>query len=67
MASAKRNAFTAHSVRACLPFSHPRPPPCSAAALSFEAQGEGHVAEVIDGRSFRLGDGREIKLTTASS
>jgi endonuclease YncB( thermonuclease family) len=36
--------------------------PLLAAPCSFEAQGEGHVAEVIDGRSFRLGDGREIKL-----
>jgi endonuclease YncB( thermonuclease family) len=36
--------------------------PLFAAPCSFEAQGEGHVAEVIDGRSFRLGDGREIKL-----
>jgi hypothetical protein len=25
-------------------------------------QGEGHVAEIIDGRSFRLTDGREIRL-----
>jgi len=36
--------------------------PGLAAPCSFEAQGEGRVAEVIDGRSFRLGDGREIKL-----
>ncbi len=28
----------------------------------FDAQGEGHVAEIIDGRSFRLTDGREIRL-----
>ena len=33
-----------------------------AAPCQFEEQGEGHVAEVIDGRSFRLSDGREIKL-----
>jgi endonuclease YncB( thermonuclease family) len=36
--------------------------PASAAACSFEAQGEGRVAAVIDARSFRLADGREIKL-----
>ncbi|HEX2366642.1 MAG TPA: thermonuclease family protein [Bradyrhizobium sp.] len=36
--------------------------PVLAAPCSFEEQGEGRVAEVIDGRSFRLGDGREIKL-----
>ena len=29
---------------------------------AFEPQGEGHVIDVIDGRSFRLADGREIKL-----
>jgi endonuclease YncB( thermonuclease family) len=32
------------------------------AACSFEIQGEGHVTAVIDGRSFRLDDGREIRL-----
>jgi len=36
--------------------------PVRAAPCMFEAQGEGHVAEVIDGKSFRLADGREIKL-----
>jgi endonuclease YncB( thermonuclease family) len=29
---------------------------------TFEPQGDGHVVGVIDGRSFRLADGREIKL-----
>jgi endonuclease YncB( thermonuclease family) len=33
-----------------------------AAACAFETQGEGHVAGIIDGRSFRLSDGREIRL-----
>jgi endonuclease YncB( thermonuclease family) len=33
-----------------------------AAPCAFEAQGEGHVAEIVDGRSFRLLDGREIRL-----
>jgi endonuclease YncB( thermonuclease family) len=36
--------------------------PAHAAGCTFEAQGEGRVAEVIDGRSFRLADGREIRL-----
>jgi endonuclease YncB( thermonuclease family) len=36
--------------------------PAIAAGCSFEAQGEGRVAAVIDARSFRLDDGREIKL-----
>ena len=33
-----------------------------AAACAFETQDDGHVIEVIDGRSFRLSDGREIRL-----
>jgi len=33
-----------------------------AAPCAFESLGDGHVAEVIDGKSFRLSDGREIRL-----
>ena len=33
-----------------------------AAGCNFEPQGEGQVADVIDARSFRLDDGREIRL-----
>jgi len=33
----------------------------------FEPQGEGRVAEIIDGRSFRLTDGREIRLAGIES
>ncbi len=33
-----------------------------AAGCSFAPQGEGRVAEIIDGRSFRLADGREIRM-----
>jgi endonuclease YncB( thermonuclease family) len=36
--------------------------PTHAAGCSFEPQGEGRVAEIIDARSFRLEDGREIRL-----
>ena len=36
--------------------------PAVAAACSFAAQGEGRVATVIDARSFRLADGRDIRL-----
>jgi endonuclease YncB( thermonuclease family) len=36
--------------------------PADAAGCSFEPQGEGRVAAVIDARSFRLDDGREIRL-----
>src|SRR5450432_2996745 len=36
--------------------------PADAAGCLFEPQGEGRVAAVIDARSFRLQDGREIRL-----
>jgi endonuclease YncB( thermonuclease family) len=36
--------------------------PATAAGCSFAPQGEGRVVEVIDARSFRLQDGREIRL-----
>ena len=36
--------------------------PAIAAGCSFEPQGEGRVAAVIDARSFRLEDGREVLL-----
>ncbi len=36
--------------------------PVRAAGCSFEPQGEGRVAAVIDARTFRLQDGREIRL-----
>ncbi len=32
------------------------------AACEFEPQGEGRVAAIIDGRSFRMDDGREVRL-----
>ena len=35
--------------------------PAMAAPCWFQPQGEGRVAAIIDARSFRLGDGREIK------
>jgi hypothetical protein len=37
-------------------------PVAAAAPCAPPPQGEGHVAEIIDGRSFRLSDGREIRL-----
>jgi endonuclease YncB( thermonuclease family) len=36
--------------------------PLAHAGCAFEAQGEGHVAEVVDGKTLRLPDGREIRL-----
>jgi endonuclease YncB( thermonuclease family) len=36
--------------------------PAGAAGCAFEPQGEGRVVEIIDARTFRLADGREIRL-----
>jgi endonuclease YncB( thermonuclease family) len=36
--------------------------PAIAAGCAFEAQGEGRVAAVIDARTFRMEDGREVRL-----
>src|SRR5258706_16482437 len=36
--------------------------PAAAAGCAFEPQGEGRVAEIIDARTFRLADGREVRL-----
>jgi endonuclease YncB( thermonuclease family) len=36
--------------------------PLHAAGCAFEPQGEGRVAAIIDSRSFRLEDGREVRL-----
>ena len=36
--------------------------PAAAAACSFAPQGEGRVAGIVDARSFRLQDGREVRL-----
>jgi hypothetical protein len=36
--------------------------PADAAGCSFQPQGEGRVAAVIDARTFRLQDGREVRL-----
>jgi endonuclease YncB( thermonuclease family) len=36
--------------------------PVMGAECAFEVQGEGRVAAIIDGRSFRLDDGREVRL-----
>ena len=38
------------------------PQRAKAAGCEFEIQGEGRVAEVLDGRSLRLDDGREVRL-----
>jgi endonuclease YncB( thermonuclease family) len=61
MASAKRTFHRAPHAGLFAVFAAAAAP-LLAAPCSFEAQGDGHVAKVIDGRSFRLDDGREIKL-----
>jgi endonuclease YncB( thermonuclease family) len=38
------------------------PSPAISAGCAFESQGEGRVAAVVDARSFRLEDGREVRL-----
>src|SRR6266540_3698370 len=38
------------------------PMPASASACQFEAAGAGKVSAIIDGRSFVLDDGREVRL-----
>ena len=43
------------------------PDPAFAEGCLFEPQGEGRVAEIIDGRSFRLTDGREVRLAGIES
>lgn len=54
-------SYVAGVLTCCLPLVVTADP-VAAAACSFAAQGEGRVAAVIDGRSFRLDDGREIRL-----
>jgi endonuclease YncB( thermonuclease family) len=36
--------------------------PADAAGCALESQGEGRVAEILDARTFRLADGREVRL-----
>src|SRR5438046_1664846 len=37
-------------------------PALAASACSFEAQGEGRVGAILDARTFRMEDGREVRL-----
>src|SRR5450432_3788976 len=52
--------FTAWLVWGVVPIAAAAPE--LAAGCAFEPQGEGRVAAVLDARSFRLDDGREIRL-----
>jgi Staphylococcal nuclease homologue len=56
-AARRRGEFAAAALLAAMA-AHP----AIAAGCAFEAQGEGRVAAVIDARSFRLEDGREVWL-----
>jgi endonuclease YncB( thermonuclease family) len=42
-------------------------PPADAAGCAFAPQGEGRVATVVDARTFRLQDGREVRLAGIES
>jgi hypothetical protein len=48
------------SLLACVSLAIASPAP--AAGCAFAAQGDGHVAAILDARTFRLRDGREIRL-----
>jgi endonuclease YncB( thermonuclease family) len=49
-------------VAAGLPALIAAPDPAMAVECAFEVQGEGRAAAIVDGRSFRLEDGREVRL-----
>jgi endonuclease YncB( thermonuclease family) len=55
-----RGGFVAIALPCSLMFVAAASP--AVAAGSFEPQGEGRVAAVVDGRTFRLQDGREVRL-----
>jgi len=57
-----RDAFAAILCVGVLALAAGAGPPAIAGGCSLEPLGEGHVAEVIDGRNLRLSDGREIRL-----
>jgi endonuclease YncB( thermonuclease family) len=56
-AARRRGGFAAAALLAAMAAD-----PAIAAGCAFESQGEGRVAAVIDARSFRLEDGREVRL-----
>ena len=62
-ATASRCGGSVASALACsLLLAATVPGPSMAAGCSFEPQGEGRVAAIIDARTFRLQDGREVTL-----
>jgi endonuclease YncB( thermonuclease family) len=59
---ARRGGFAAAVLPCGLMLAAVAAGPAVAAGCAFEPQGEGRVAAVIDARSFRLEDGREVRL-----
>lgn len=54
--------FLATALLCALVFASGSAAAAAAAACSFEPQGEGRVSAIIDARSFRMDDGREVRL-----
>jgi endonuclease YncB( thermonuclease family) len=61
-AEPRRGGFVAVALPCSLLLVAAAAGPADAAGCAFEPQGEGRVAAVIDARSFRLQDGREVRL-----
>src|SRR5713101_1776471 len=61
-AEPRRGGFVAIALPCSLLLVAAAAGPAEAAGCAFEPQGEGRVAAVIDARSFRLQDGREVRL-----
>jgi endonuclease YncB( thermonuclease family) len=61
-AAGRRGAFVTAALPLALMVAAAAAGPAAAAGCTFEPQGEGRVAAVIDARTFRLQDGREVTL-----
>ena len=61
-AEPRRGGFVAVALPCSLMLVVAAAGPADATGCAFEPQGEGRVAAVIDARSFRLQDGREVRL-----
>src|SRR5260221_5339046 len=61
-AEPRRGGFVALALPCGLMLVAAATSPADAAGCAFEPQGEGRVAEILDARSFRLADGREVRL-----
>src|SRR5467141_5066155 len=61
-AEPRRGGFVAIALPCSLMLVAAAAGPAVAAGCAFEPQGEGRVAAVIDARTFRLQDGREVRL-----